>query len=153
MLDEGEFLSDYGVRSLSRYHAAHPYTFHVNGETHAVHYEPAESTSGMFGGNSNWRGPVWFPVNYLLIESLRQFHQFLGDDFTVEYPAGSGQHCTLDQVANALAQRLVTIFQRNETGERPVHGDYSLFQHDSHWRDLLLFYEYFNGDNGAGVGG
>lgn len=152
MLDEGEFLSDYGVRSLSKCHAIHPYTFHVNGKTHAVHYEPAESTCAMFGGNSNWRGPVWFPVNYLLIDSLRHFHCFLGDDFTVEFPTGSGQLCTLATVADELSQRLVSIFLRNRADNRPVHGGYGKFQQDPHWRDLLLFYEYFNGDNGAGVG-
>jgi hypothetical protein len=152
MLDEGEFLSDYGVRSLSRVHAEQPYTFHVNGETHEVRYEAAESTSGMFGGNSNWRGPVWFPVNYLLIDSLRNFYRFLGEDVTVEFPTGSGQLCNLATVADELSQRLVTIFLRNEAGNRPVHGGYNRFQTDPHWRDLLLFYEYFNGDNGAGVG-
>lgn len=152
VLDEQEFLSDCGVRSLSRYHAEHPYTFHVNGETHAVHYEPAESTSGMFGGNSNWRGPVWFPVNYALLDALRCYHRFFGDGFTVEYPTSSGQHRTLDQVANAISQRLVNIFLQNSDGHRPVHGNYTLFQTDPHWRDLLLFYEYYNGDTGAGVG-
>ncbi|WP_159786217.1 MGH1-like glycoside hydrolase domain-containing protein [Sodalinema gerasimenkoae] len=152
MLDTDEFLSDYGVRSLSQVHAEQPYTFHVNGETHKVHYEPAESTSGMFGGNSNWRGPVWFPVNYLLIDSLRMFHRFLGDEFTVEYPTGTGQNCTLTQVADDLCQRLTNIFLRNEAGTRAVHGGHPHFQGDPHWQDLLLFYEYFNGDNGAGVG-
>ncbi len=152
MLDEAEFLSPYGVRSLSLYHRNHPYTFTVDGLTHKVSYEPAESTSGMFGGNSNWRGPVWFPVNYLLLESLQTFHQFFGDNFTVEYPTGSGQHYTLQQVAEAIAQRLCGIFLRNQAGDRPVHGGHSLFQTNPHWRDLLLFYEYFHGDNGAGVG-
>ncbi|WP_035985395.1 MGH1-like glycoside hydrolase domain-containing protein [Leptolyngbya sp. KIOST-1] len=152
MLDEGEFLSDYGVRSLSRAHADHPYTFDVNGETHKVGYEAAESASNMFGGNSNWRGPVWFPVNYLLIDSLRIFHDFLGDGFTVEFPSGSGQRCDLNTVADELSQRLITIFLRNEAGNRAVHGGYRTFQADPHWRDLILFYEYFNGDNGAGVG-
>lgn len=152
MLDTDEFLSDYGVRSLSQVHAEQPYRFHVNGETHKVHYEPAESTSGMFGGNSNWRGPVWFPVNYLLIDSLRMFHRFLGDEFTVEYPTGTGQTCTLTQVADDLCQRLTNIFLRNEAGTRAVHGGHPHFQGDPHWQDLLLFYEYFNGDNGAGVG-
>jgi hypothetical protein len=152
MLDADEFLSDYGVRSLSRIHADQPYTFHVNGETHTVHYEPAESTSGMFGGNSNWRGPIWFPVNYLLIDSLRAFHRFLGDEFTVDYPTGTGQDCTLAQVADDLCQRLTHIFLRNGDGKRAVHGGHRYFQGDPHWQDLLLFYEYFNGDNGAGVG-
>ncbi|TVQ23458.1 MAG: glucosidase, partial [Leptolyngbya sp. DLM2.Bin15] len=152
MLDADEFLSDYGVRSLSRVHADHPYTFHVNGEAHNVHYEPAESTSGMFGGNSNWRGPVWFPVNYLLIGSLRMFHRFLGDEFTVDYPTGTGQSCTLTQVADDLCQRMTHIFLKNGDGKRAVHGAHPHFQEDPHWQDLLLFYEYFNGDNGAGVG-
>jgi len=152
MLDTDEFLSDYGVRSLSRVHGDQPYTFHVNGETHQVHYEPAEATSGMFGGNSNWRGPVWFPVNYLLIDSLRTFHRFFGDEFRVEYPTGTGQDCTLNQVADDLCQRLTNIFLKNGDGKRAVHGTHPYFQGDPHWQDLLLFYEYFNGDNGAGLG-
>ncbi|MBE9179826.1 glucosidase [Oculatella sp. LEGE 06141] len=152
MLDETEFLSPYGVRSVSKYHADHPYGFEVNGEWHQVAYEPAESTSGMFGGNSNWRGPVWFPMNLLIIESLQKFHRYLGDDFKVECPTGSGQWLTLAEVAIELSQRLVRIFQRNEADQRPVHGGHALFQSDPHWRNLLLFYEYFHGDNGAGLG-
>ncbi|BAZ03921.1 MGH1-like glycoside hydrolase domain-containing protein [Calothrix sp. NIES-3974] len=152
MLDETEFLSDYGVRSLSRYHAEHPYTFGVGGQTYQVGYEPAESTNGMFGGNSNWRGPVWFPVNYLLIESLQKFYSFLGEDFTVEYPTGSGIYYTLAEVATDISQRLTNIFLRNSEGYRPVHGHRHQFQTDPHWRDLILFYEYFHGDNGSGLG-
>ncbi len=152
LLDESEFLSEYGIRSVSRYHADHPYTFSVGGETHEVRYEPAESTSGMFGGNSNWRGPIWFPVNYLLIESLRNYNQFFGEDFKIEYPTGSGEYKTLEDIADCLSQRLIDIFRRNEAGNRPVHGGHHLFQTDPHWRDLLLFYEYFQGDNGAGLG-
>ncbi|MBW4651553.1 MAG: glucosidase [Kaiparowitsia implicata GSE-PSE-MK54-09C] len=157
MLDENEFFSPYGIRSLSRYHAEHPYTFYVDGEEHRVAYEPAESTSGMFGGNSNWRGPIWFPMNFLLIESLQRFHQYLGDDFTVECPTGSGRWVTLKQVAADIADRLTSIFQREGesqegAGRRPIHGNYTRFQQDPNWRDLMLFYEYINGDTGAGLG-
>jgi hypothetical protein len=152
MLDETEFLSPHGVRSLSKAHTDDPYTFYVDGQRHEVAYEAAESTSGMFGGNSNWRGPIWFPVNFLLIESLQKFHTYLGDDFKVECPTGSGNWMTLAEVANELSRRLITIFQRGETGDRPIHGNYHLFQKDPHWRDLILFYEYINGDNGSGLG-
>ncbi len=152
MLDEAEFFSPYGIRSVSRYHAEHPYIFEAGGQQHRVDYEPAESSSGLFGGNSNWRGPVWFPVNFLLIEALQQFHHYLGDDFQVECPQGSGQMLNLWQVAAELAQRLTHIFGRNQTGQRPVHGGHSKFQSDPHWQDLILFYEYFHGDNGAGIG-
>ena len=152
MLDESEFLSDYGIRALSRYHAEHPYIFYANGMECRVDYEPAESSSGLFGGNSNWRGPIWFPVNFLLIESLQKFHHYLGDTFTVECPTGSGQMLTLEQVASELAQRLTRLFLKNSAGDRPVYGGTSLFQTDSHWRDFILFYEYFHGDNGAGIG-
>ncbi|MBW4465188.1 MAG: glucosidase [Pegethrix bostrychoides GSE-TBD4-15B] len=152
LLDEDEFLSPYGVRSLSKFHAEHPYRFEVDGQTHDVAYEPAESTTGMFGGNSNWRGPVWFPMNFLIIESLQKFQRYIGDDFRVECPTGSGQWMTLAEVAIELSQRLTSIFLRDETDNRPVHGDNSLFQKNPQWRDLLLFYEYFHGDNGAGLG-
>jgi len=117
-----------------------------------VHYEPAESCSGVFGGNSNWRGPIWVPMNYLLIEALQRFHYYYGDDFTVEHPTGSGCYLTLDQVADDLSQRLIRLFTRNADGRRPVFGGVDLFQHDPHWRDYPLFYEYFHGDNGAGIG-
>jgi hypothetical protein len=152
MLDESEFLSDYGIRAVSRYHADHPYIFDANGMECRVDYDPAESTSGLFGGNSNWRGPVWFPVNFLLIESLQKFHHYLGDDFKVECPTGSGQMRSLWEVASELSQRLTHIFLQNPAGHRPVYGGTEQFQTDPHWRDLILFYEYFHGDNGAGIG-
>ena len=152
MLDPGEFLSDHGVRAVSKYHQAHPFHIAVNGNDYAVEYEPAESRSGLFGGNSNWRGPVWMPMNYLLIEALQKFHYYYGDDFTVECPVGSGQHLTLDQVADELSQRLITLFTRGADGCRPTFGGQPTFQHDPHWRDYVLFYEYFHGDNGAGLG-
>jgi hypothetical protein len=123
-----------------------------NGETWEVRYLPGESDSGLFGGNSNWRGPIWFPVNYLLIEALQQFHHYYGDDFLVEHPTGSGQYHTLSQIADDLSQRLIGLFRRNADGRRPVFGDDERFQHDPHWRDALLFYEYFHGDTGRGVG-
>jgi Glycosyl hydrolase family 63 C-terminal domain len=152
MLDESEFLGDYGIRALSRHHADHPYIFYTNGMAVRVDYEPAESTNGLFGGNSNWRGPIWFPVNFLLIESLQKFHHYLGDDFKVECPTGSGKMLTLWEVAAELSQRLAGIFLRDSTGQRPVYGGSEQFQSDPHWRDLILFYEYFHGDNGASIG-
>ena len=152
MLDEREFLSPYGIRSVSRHHLEHPYKLGVNGDEHRVDYEPAESTTGLFGGNSNWRGPIWFPVNYLLIESLQKFHYYFGDDFKVECPTGSGQMMTLWDVATDISRRLARIFQRDADGRRPVHGGVEKFQSDPHWKDWVLFYEYFHGDNGAGIG-
>jgi len=152
MLDEQEFLSPYGIRSVSRHHLEHPYKLGVNGNEHRVDYEPAESTTGLFGGNSNWRGPIWFPVNYLLIESLQKFHYYFGDDFKVECPSGSGQMMTLWDVATDISRRLARIFQRDADGRRPVHGGVEKFQSDPHWKDWVLFYEYFHGDNGAGIG-
>ena len=152
LLDENEFLSDYGIRALSKYHDPNPYTFYVNGEAHTVNYEPAESSSGLFGGNSNWRGPIWFPVNYLLIESLQKFHHYLGDDFQVECPTGSGNWLNLWQVAEEISRRLKQIFLPDSTGKRPLYGNIEQFQTDPHWRDLILFHEYFHGDNGAGIG-
>jgi len=151
VFDPEEFLSHYGVRSLSRYHLARPYTFYVEGQAHQVSYEPAESSSGLFGGNSNWRGPIWFPVNYLLIDALYRFYDHCGDSFQVEAPHGSGNWLTLDQAARELSQRLVSIFLR-DGDRRPVFGEVELFQTDDHWRDQILFYEYFHGDNGAGIG-
>ncbi|MEO1520791.1 MAG: glucosidase [Cyanobacteria bacterium J06633_2] len=151
LLDENEFLSEYGIRALSRYHKENPYVFHANGEDYRVDYEPAESSTGLFGGNSNWRGPIWFPTNYLLIESIQKFHHYAGDDFKVECPTGSGNWMTLWEVASELSRRLMSIFQ-NGTGQRPVYGGIDMFQSDPHWKDLILFYEYFHGDNGAGVG-
>ncbi|MBH8552069.1 glucosidase [Nostocaceae cyanobacterium CENA357] len=152
MLDETEFFSPYGIRALSRFHAEHPYTFDVNGSQFRVDYEPAESSSGLFGGNSNWRGPIWFPVNFLLIESLQKFYYYLGDDFKVECPTGSGQMMTLWEVASELSQRLTRIFLQNTSGQRPVYGGIQKFQNDPHWQNLILFHEYFHGDNGAGIG-
>ncbi|HLX40048.1 MAG TPA: hypothetical protein VKR42_05920, partial [Ktedonobacteraceae bacterium] len=152
MLDEAEFLSPYGIRALSRYHLEHPYTLEMDGSSHSVDYEPAESTSGLFGGNSNWRGPIWFPLNYLIIESLKTFHHFYGESFKIECPTGSGNLLTLDDIAKELSRRLTRIFLRDENGRRPVHGGVEIFQNDPHWRDLLLFYEYFHADNGAGIG-
>ena len=152
MLDRDEFLSPYGIRALSRYHDAHPYVLTVDGMDHRVDYEPAESTTGLFGGNSNWRGPVWFPVNYLLIESLQKFHYFYGDDLKVECPSGSHRLLNLWDVAGELSRGLVRLFLRGRDGRRPVHGAAQPFQTDPNWRDLLFFYEYFHGDNGAGIG-
>jgi len=152
MLDEGEFLSPYGIRSLSKFHERHPYVFHVGGQEYRVEYLPAESDSGMFGGNSNWRGPIWFPVNALIIHALLQFYLYYGDEFRVECPAGSGKMLTLFEVAREITERLTRIFLRDERGRRPVYGGADKFQSDPHWRDHLLFYEYFHGDNGAGVG-
>jgi hypothetical protein len=152
MLDEQEFLSPYGIRALSQFHRAHPYTLPVMGTEYRVDYEPAEASTGLFGGNSNWRGPVWFPVNYLIIESLQKFHYFLGDGYQVECPVGSNRHMHLSDVANDLSHRLTQLFLRGPNGRRPIYGGTEKFQSDPHWRDLLLFYEYFHGDNGAGIG-
>jgi hypothetical protein len=152
MLDESEFLSPYGIRSVSQAHQDHPYVLNVNGASYGVTYEPAESTTGLFGGNSNWRGPIWFPVNYLIIESLQKFHHYLGDEFRVECPTGSGNMMTLWEVATELSRRLIRIFLRGSDGHRPVFGGTAKFQEDPHWRDLILFNEYFHGDNGAGIG-
>jgi hypothetical protein len=152
MLDEKEFLSPYGIRSLSRYHAEHPYVVRVGREEYRVSYLPAESDSGMFGGNSNWRGPIWMPVNGLIIRALLQYYAYYGDGFTVECPTGSGRQMTLYQVAEEIARRLGRMFLRDETGRRPVYGGARKFQEDPHWRDYVMFYEYFHGDNGAGLG-
>lgn len=152
LLDETEFLSDYGIRALSRYHAEHPYIFNVHGEQHRVDYEPAESSSGLFGGNSNWRGPIWFPVNYLIIESLQKFHHYVGEDFQVECPTGSGQMMNLWDVAAELSRRLIKLFTQDLTMKRPIYGGIEPFHSDEQWQDLILFYEYFHGDNGAGLG-
>jgi len=152
MLDESEFFSPHGIRALSRYHFEHPYVLATDGSTNTVDYEPAESTTGIFGGNSNWRGPVWFPVNYLLIEALQKFHHYYGEDFKAECPAGSGKQADLWQVAAELSRRLAHIFLRGKDGRRPVAGGIDFFRSDPHWRDLVCFYEYFHGDNGAGIG-
>jgi hypothetical protein len=152
MLDETEFLSNFGIRSVSRYHADHPYTFEVDEQTYKVGYEPAESQTTIFGGNSNWRGPIWFPINYLLIEALQRFDYYYGDNFTVECPKGSGKMMTLQQVASEIEQRLISIFLPNHLGKRPVFGSIKKFQSDPQWQDLLLFHEYFHGDIGTGLG-
>jgi hypothetical protein len=152
MLDPDEFLSDFGIRSISRFYRDHPYSMQLGGTTYTIEYEPAESRTGMFGGNSNWRGPIWFPMNYMLIDALRRFHQFYGDDFKVECPTGSGDFMNLGAVADELSRRLIRIFTRDEAGNRPFNGSVERFQSDPQWRDLLLFNEYFHGDNGAGIG-
>jgi hypothetical protein len=152
MLDENEFLSPYGIRALSRYHANHPYVFSTGGQEYRVAYLPAESDTGMFGGNSNWRGPVWMPVNALIIRALLHYYAYYGDNFRIECPTGSGKLMNLFEVAREIADRLTAIFLRDSNGRRPVHGGTEKFQSDPHWRDCLLFYEYFHGDNGAGIG-
>lgn len=152
MLDEGEFLSDYGIRSLSRFHHDNPYIFHHAGQEYKVGYVPGDSTSGMFGGNSNWRGPIWMPVNLLLLRALLQLYSYYGDDFKIEYPTGSGDEKTLFEITQCISERLVSIFTRDENGRRPVYGGAEKFQTDPHWQDLILFYEYFHGDDGSGIG-
>jgi hypothetical protein len=152
MLDPDEFLSDHGIRALSRYHLANPLHISVDGATATLDYEPGESTSNLFGGNSNWRGPIWFPINYLLVQMLRAYHRYLGDGFTVEFPTGSGVSLSLGEVADRISQRLTSIFLRGEDGTRPVFGGYELMQHDPAWHDLIPFHEYFHGDTGAGLG-
>jgi hypothetical protein len=152
MLDEDEFLSPYGIRSLSRYHARHPYVFHADGQEFRVPYLPGESDSGMFGGNSNWRGPIWMPVNALIVRALLQYHVYYGNAFTVECPTGSGRRMNLYEVAEEISQRLIRIFRRGPDGRRPVNGGERKLQEDPHWRDAIPFYEYFHGDHGAGLG-
>jgi len=152
MLDESEFLSPYGIRSLSKFHERHPYVFHVQGKEYRVDYLPAESNTGMFGGNSNWRGPVWLPVNVLIIRALQQFYMFHGDGFRIECPTGSGRMMNLFEVSKEISDRIGRIFLRDPQGRRPLYGGAEKFQSDPHWRDHILFYEYFHGDNGAGLG-
>ena len=152
MLDENEFLSPYGIRALSKFHEHHPYVFRVGGQEHRVDYLPAESDSGMFGGNSNWRGPIWMPVNAMLIRALLNFYAYYGDTFKIECPTGSGKMMNLFEVAKEISDRLTRIFLRDGSGRRPVYGGTEKFQTDPHWRDHILFYEYFHGDNGAGLG-
>ena len=152
MLDENEFLSPYGIRALSRYHADHPYVVNVAGQEYRVNYLPAESDTGMFGGNSNWRGPVWMPVNAVLIRAMLSFYLYYGDNFKIECPTGSGNRMNLFEVAREIANRLTGIFLRDKSGRRPVYGGTEKFQTDPHWKDYILFYEYFHGDNGAGLG-
>jgi hypothetical protein len=152
MLDETEFLSDYGVRAISRRHREHPYQFPINGQMVEVRYQPGESQSGLFGGNSNWRGPVWMPLNYLIIESLQKFHHYYGDDFKIECPTGSGQMKTIRQVADELSRRLTRLFLKGEDGQRPVLKYHPMLASDPHFKDYVLFHEYFHGDTGRGVG-
>ena len=152
LFDESEFLSPHGLRALSAYHRSHPYMLSVEGVTASIDYEPAESTTALFGGNSNWRGPVWFPLNYLIISALERYHRFFGDDYTVEYPTGSGNWLTLDKVAADLQDRLISIFTRGPDGRRPCFGGASLLQSDPAWRDNVVFGEYFHGDNAAALG-
>jgi hypothetical protein len=152
MLDENEFLSPYGIRSLSRFHEKNPFIFNVQGQEYRVDYLPAESNTGMFGGNSNWRGPVWMPVNVMLIRALLNFYAYYGDGFKIECPTGSGKQMNLFEVAKNISDRLSGLFLRDAQGRRPVYGGAEKFQTDPHWRDHILFYEYFHGDSGAGLG-
>jgi hypothetical protein len=152
MLDEKEFLSPYGIRSLSKFHQQHPYIFQVQGQEYRVDYLPGESNTGMFGGNSNWRGPVWMPVNALIIRALQNFYLYYGDNFKIECPTGSGKMMNLFEVSKDISDRLVRIFLSDAHGQRPVYDGIDKFQADPHWRDHILFYEYFHGDNGAGLG-
>jgi len=152
LLDENEFLGPHGIRSLSRYHLEHPFVFHVGAQEYKVQYLPAESNTGMFGGNSNWRGPVWMPVNVLIVRALLNLYAFYGDEFKVQCPTGSGRYMTLFDVAQEIARRLSGTFLRDADGRRPFYGGTAKFEDDPHWRDLILFYEYFHGDNGAGLG-
>ncbi len=152
MLDSDEFLSDYGIRSLSKYYEKNPYTMKINGDTLSIKYTPGESDTRMFGGNSNWRGPIWFPINYLIIESLKKFDFYYGGDFSIEYPTGSGNFLTMDIIAKELSLRCMKIFMRDKNGHRPVFGQNKKFQEDPHFKDYILFYEYFHGDSGKGLG-
>ena len=152
MLDPNEFLSDFGIRSVSKAYCEYPFNYQLDGMDYTVKYIPAESDSGMFGGNSNWRGPMWMPVNYLIIESLKNFQEYYTDDFKVECPTGSGQFLSLKEIAALLSKRLKCIFLKNDAGERPVSGGNPKFNHDPYFKDYILFHEYFNGDNGKGLG-
>jgi hypothetical protein len=152
LFDESEFLSDHGFRSVSKYHEKNPYWLDIAGQHLEVPYRPGESTDYMFGGNSNWRGPVWMPMNFLIVQALRRYYVFYGDDFKVEFPTGSGHWINLDQAADAVTERLIGIFRPNPEGYRPCHGAYERYAHDPAWRDLILYYEYFHGDTGRGCG-
>jgi hypothetical protein len=152
MLDEKEFLSPYGVRGVSKFHRDHPYVLNLDGQSYRVDYEPGEAQTGLFGGNSNWRGPVWFPLNFLLIETLQKFHYYYHQELKVECPVGSGRQMPLWDVAAELSRRLTHLFLRGADGRRPACGENEIFQTDPHWRNLLLFHEYFHGDNGTGLG-
>jgi hypothetical protein len=152
VLSEQEFLSNFGIRSLSRYYQEHPFTAKTRWGVFSIAYDPGESTTTLFGGNSNWRGPIWFPINYLMVEALQRYHHYYGDSFRVECPVGSGRMMNLAEVATELAARLTRIFLPDEAGRRPCHGDDFRYAVDEHWRDLILFYEHFHGDSGRGVG-
>jgi hypothetical protein len=152
MFDETEFLSPYGIRSVSKYHEKHPFILHAGGGQHIVRYEPAESLTELFGGNSNWRGPIWFPMNYLLLNALNKYHHFYGDDFKVELPTGSGNYVTLWEAVVNISERLIKLFQKDEAGKRPVNGDIGKYDSDPHFKDHIMFYEYFHGDTGKGLG-
>jgi hypothetical protein len=152
LLDEKEFLSPFGIRSLSKVHEAHPYIFRADGREYRVDYVPGEGNTHLFGGNSNWRGPVWFPINYLIVEALERYYHFYGNDLQVECPTGSGVFMNLQQVANEIARRLISLFLPNDQGSRPCHGQDSRYASDPHWKNLVLFYEYFHGDTGRGCG-
>jgi glycogen debranching enzyme len=152
VLDRNEFLSDYGIRSLSRYHLEHPYVFEAGSFRSEVRYVPGESDSDLFGGNSNWRGPIWMPLNYIFIESVNKFGKFYGENFRLECPVGSGNQLSLKEIADDLRNRLINIFRRDENGRRPVFGDCEKMQTDPHFRDYILFHEYYDGDTGRGLG-
>lgn len=152
MLDETEFLSEYGVRALSKYYEDHPYEFNAYGYQMSIQYTPAESTIPLFGGNSNWRGPVWMPVNFLIIEAIYRFHDYYGEDFKVEYPTNSGNYLSLREIAEALSKRITSLFLRDANGRRAIFGNNDKIQFDSNFNNYILFYEYFNGDNGKGLG-
>ena len=152
LFDENEFLSEFGIRSLSKFHEENPYKYTSDGMSWEISYQPAESQSGLFGGNSNWRGPIWFPMNILIIEALLRYHHYYGDDYKLDFPTGSGKKMHLKEIALEISRRLVSIFKPDKNGNRPVFGGQEKFQNDPHWKDYLLFYEYFHGDNGAGLG-
>jgi hypothetical protein len=152
MLDEREFLSPFGIRSVSRIHESHPFILRFNGDEHRLDYTPGESNTGLFGGNSNWRGPIWLPLNFLLVEALERYHHFYGNAFTIECPTGSGRHLTLEQVAREISRRVASLFLRDATGHRPCLGTERRYADDPHWRDLMLFHEYFHAETGRGCG-
>ena len=152
MLDESEFLSPFGIRSLSKYHEQNPFELAIMGTQFSVNYEPGESETALFGGNSNWRGPIWMPINFLIIESLQRFHYYYGDEFKVEYPTGSGNLLTLKQISEELSKRLIKLFVKDENGNRPVSGSNEKIQRDPNFNNYILFHEYFHGDNGIGLG-
>jgi len=152
MLDETEFLSGYGIRSLSKYHKDHPYTLRMGSDLYSVRYTPGESDTSLFGGNSNWRGPVWMPLNYMIIETLKRFHDYYGDDFRLEYPTHSGNLYSLKEISEKLAGRVISLFTLDENGHRPIYGELPLFSQDALFRDHIQFFEFFNGDTGKGLG-